>query len=65
MKGIKIEISPHYKANIKDVCESAKVLSEYLGYDLEFRFNGVKISTENKSINEMVERYMTHGSYHL
>ena len=44
-------------SDIQTVCGEVKELSEFLKQDIYFEFNGVSISTLNKSINEMVESY--------
>lgn len=56
--AIEVSIKPKPKQHINKVCADAKLLSEYINRDIVFEFNGVRITTENKSINEMVDSYM-------
>ena len=55
---LQVDIKPKRGANIKQVCSEAKVLSDEIGIDFEFKFNGVDFTTENNSINDMVESYL-------
>lgn len=55
--NIEVKIIPVKGSDIRKVCEEVKELSDFLEQDIYFEFNGVPISTENKSINEMVESY--------
>ena len=61
MKGIKINIIVNKGVDIQTACDSAKILSEVAKQEIDFMFNGVRITTENKSINEMVKMYTTQG----
>ena len=55
--SIMITIAPQQNKHIDDVCKDVKILSEHLDTDLSFTFNGVLITTENNSINEMIRIY--------
>jgi hypothetical protein len=57
MNNIEVKITPVKGSDIQKVCGEVKELSEFLKQDIYFEFNGVSISTLNKSINEMVESY--------
>ena len=57
MRGIHIEIQVNRGTTIQVACDSAKELSEKVNQVIEFTFNGVRITTANNSINEMVESY--------
>ena len=46
MIGITVKIEVKKGASIQNACDSAKVLSEYLKEEIEFTFNGVKITTQ-------------------
>lgn len=58
MFAIKVTVAPVKGKDIKEVCGDVKELSEFLECDLTFQFNGVEITTANRSINEMVESYV-------
>lgn len=58
MKSIRVTIYPRKGAEIRTVCGDVKELSEHLGEELTFQFNGVDLTTDNKSINEMVDSYI-------
>ena len=62
MKGIKVNITVNKGTDIKTACDSAKMLSELSKQEIDFVFNGVTITTVNKSINEMVQTYTTQQS---
>lgn len=57
MYNIEVKVIPVNGSDIQKVCGEVKELSEFLKQDIYFKFNGVPISTLNKSINEMVESY--------
>lgn len=57
MKGLVVSVAPQNGANINTVCGSAKELSELIKQDLDFYFNGVRITTKNQSIQEMINSY--------
>lgn len=57
MRNIEVKVTPIRGSDIQKVCGEVKELSEFLKQDIYFEFNGVPISTLNKSINEMVESY--------
>lgn len=57
MRGITINISVNRGTTVEIACDSVKELSEKANQEIVFEFNGVKISTENKSINEMIASY--------
>lgn len=57
MYNIEVKVIPVKGSDIQKVCGEVKELSEFLKQDIYFEFNGVSISTLNKSINEMVESY--------
>lgn len=58
MKGLIVTITPQRNTDIRTACESAKELSEFIKTDIEFEFNGVRITTKNMSINEMIDSYL-------
>ena len=58
MRGINVIIEVRKGTTIQDACDSVKVLSEFIGEDIEFKFNGNVITTKNKSINDMVDSYL-------
>lgn len=60
MRTFQIEVSVVVPKNttIERACGEVKELSEFLKEDIDFKFNGVNISTANKTINEMVKSYM-------
>lgn len=55
---IEVTVEAPKGLSVQKSCEEVKLLSEFLGYDLTFEFNGVEITTANKSISEMVNSYM-------
>jgi len=57
--NISVKITPIKGRSIEKVCGDVKELSEFLKSEIVFEFNGVPITTENKSINEMVLSYST------
>ena len=57
MKGLVVSVDPQNGTNIQTACGSAKELSELIKQDLDFYFNGVRITTKNQSIQEMVNSY--------
>lgn len=57
-KTLNITVDICKGAHITTACSEVKELSELLKQDFTFDFNGVKITTENKSINEMVNSYL-------
>lgn len=62
IKVLNITVSPKKGQTIDDVCSEAKMLADSIGVEFEFEFNGVKIRTENHSINDMIKKYMTQQS---
>lgn len=62
-ENLLLDIKPMTGAKIGEVCSDAKALSEVIDAKIEFVFNGVLLSTENMSINEMVDKYETQQSY--
>jgi hypothetical protein len=58
--SLSITVEPCKGANIRAACDNAKELSELIKREITFTFNGVIVTTAGWSINEMVERYMTH-----
>ena len=57
LKNITIETIVNRSKSIEEVCKDIKELSEYLGVDLDFKFNEVPMKTENMSVNDMVHSY--------
>ena len=55
--SINISITPRRGTSISDVCYDVKILSEHIKEEISFEFNGVNITTENKSITEMIQSY--------
>lgn len=53
---LKIEVYPG--TEIRVACEEIKRLSIFLGEDLHFYFNGILMTTEGYSINDMVDNYL-------
>lgn len=54
---IKVEVSIPKGITIERACGEVKELSEFLKEELYFKFNGVPITTNGKSILEMVKSY--------
>ena len=59
MEHIKIEIKPKSGKSIDQVCGDVKELSEFMKEELDFKFNGVYVTTDNHSINDMIRIYRT------
>lgn len=59
MRYLKVEVTPHTGTKIEQACSEAKELSEFIKQEVTFLFNGVSISTYDKSINDMVDSYLT------
>jgi hypothetical protein len=59
MNGLLIKVDAAKGAYIGTVCNSAKELSEFIKEDVEFEFNGVRVTTKNQSIQEMITSYAT------
>ena len=57
MKGLNISVEVTKGTTVQVACDSAKELSELCKQEIDFTFNGVKITTQGKSINEMIESY--------
>lgn len=58
MSHLKLEIKVKPGTEIRTACEEVKLLSEFVKEELYFKFNDVHISTDGKSINDMVDNYL-------
>ena len=58
VRAINVTVHPIKGKDIREVCGDVKELSEFLGREIIFEFNGVTIYTDNKSIVEMYESYI-------
>jgi len=59
IRTLNLSITPQRGSNIKDVCSEAKQLADDCGVEFDFVFNGVEITTENNSIEEMIVWFTT------
>jgi len=59
MRNINIKIEPKRGKSIDQACGDAKELSEFIKEEVEFEFNGVFVTTENHSIDDMIRIYRT------
>lgn len=57
MRALTIKVEVRSGVHVQLACDEAKTLSEKLNEPVVFQFNGVRLSTEGKSINEMVADY--------
>ena len=59
MNSFTLEIHIRPGTKVAEACNDVKLLSEFMKEELCFYFNGVLISTEDSSIDDMVDNYVT------
>ncbi len=58
IKQLTVTIEPHIGSSIYYVCEEVKDLACFIGKELEFSFNGVKLTCyPDTPVKELTDRY--------